>query len=291
MRNALASIRHLPKNYSGTSAMRYRILFAASIAVCLSVATVAQAQEGDDGHISGSAVASGWDVNVAGGVGTRPTFEGSDKYVTSVVPFIQATYDDMISLGVDGINGYWHHDNFRIGAGLTRDPGRNDSKSNSVFSRGDDRLNGLGDISGALGVKIFGSYKFDLVNLTSSITKFDGSENKGLLANFGADIPFKLTDRLMVVTHVGATWADKSYMETYFGVTPVQAADSAFKEYTAGSGVKDVDFGIKATYRLDQHWFIGGNIGVEKLTDDAARSPIVFSKTEPTFMAMVGYHF
>jgi len=30
---------------------------------------------------------------------------------------------------------------------------------------------------------------------------------------------------------------------------------------------------------------------VEKLTGDAAKSPIIFSKTDPTFMAMVGYHF
>lgn len=291
MINPLASIRNLSGTSRESSAKRYLVFLTASVTGCLVISTVAHAQVRDDESIGGAAAKKGWDVSVGGGLGTRPTFDGSDKSVTSVIPFVQATYDDMISLGPNGLNAYWHQDNFRVGAGLTRDQGRKDKETTGIFSQGDNRLKGMGDISSALGLKIFGSYDFGLINLNGSITKFNGTNNKGLVANIGADLPFRVTDKLMVTTHVGATWADKTYMQTFFGVTPTQAANTNFTEYTAGPGIKNIDAGINATYRIDQHWFVGANLGLERLTGDAAKSPITFSKTNPTFTAMVGYHF
>jgi outer membrane scaffolding protein for murein synthesis (MipA/OmpV family) len=80
-------------------------------------------------------------------------------------------------------------------------------------------------------------------------------------------------------------------MQTFFGVTPTQSADSRFSQFSAGSGFKDVGAGINANYRFDEHWFIGANADVKELTGDAAKSPISYSNTEGTFMTMVGYHF
>ena len=238
-----------------------------------------------------TSASKGWDVTVGGGLAIRPTYEGSDRYTVSPVPVINATYDDMISLSPRGISAYLHQDDFRIGGGLVYSGGRKDSKGNGIFSEGDDRLNGLGNIKSALGVKAFASYDFRPVNISGSVTKFTGSDNDGVLVDIGASLPYKMTDQFTITPHIGATWADQSYMQTFFGVTPTQAANSSFSQFNAGAGFKDVGAGINADYRFDQHWFIGAGADVKELTGDASKSPITFASAEATFRTVVGYHF
>jgi outer membrane scaffolding protein for murein synthesis (MipA/OmpV family) len=232
-----------------------------------------------------------WDITAGAGAAVRPTFEGSDRSRVSPLPYIDVTYDDMISLGVNGLNAYWHKDNIRVGGGVTFDGGRKDSKGNGIFNEGDVRLKGLGNIDSTIGFKGFASYDLGLFNIGASVTKFTGTQNDGLLVDFGAELPYKLTNKLMVITHIGATWADDSYMKSFFGVTPVQAAHSRFKKFSAGAGVKDVGAGVNVRYDFDGHWFAGAIVDVKELTGDAAKSPISYSDTNETFLAFVGYHF
>jgi outer membrane protein len=256
---------------------------------------VASAQETNIPGISGVdgdfAKKDGWDVTAGGGLAVMPTYEGSDRDRITPVPFVRAVYDDMFSFGVDGLSAYWHQNGLRIGAGLVYGAGRKDYESNGIIQSGDNRLNGLGDINGAAGLKLFGSYNVGRLNLSTAVTKYEGSDNKGVIADLGANLPFRLNDKLMVTAHVGATWANGEYMQTFFGVTPTQSANSGFSEFTAHAGVKDVDAGLRADYRLDQHWFVSTNIGVKRLEGDAAKSPITFANTEGTFMTVLGYRF
>jgi len=43
-------------------------------------------------------------------------------------------------------------------------------------------------------------------------------------------------------------------MQTYFGVTPTQSANSGYVQYNAGAGLKDVAFGLGLNHMFDQHW-------------------------------------
>jgi MipA family protein len=148
-----------------------------------------------------------WDINLGAGAAMRPTFEGSDRYRVSPLPVVQVTWDDMVSVGVGGLNAYWHHSNFKIGAGLAIDQGR-DVKSPSLFGEGDVRLKGLGKIDTALGIRGFASYQLGPVNFDVSATKFTGGQNQGVLVNFGAKAPFRVLHGLVVVPHINATWAN-----------------------------------------------------------------------------------
>ena len=230
-----------------------------------------------------------WDVTLGAGAVVRPTYEGSDRYILSPVPFANATWRDTISFGADGLSAYWRHDNFRVGGGLTYSTGR--QQSGGIFQQGDDRLNGLGDIPAALGVKGFADYTFDPVNLYASITKFTANGNDGVLVNFGIAVPYKLTDDITLTARVSANWADQNYMQTYFGITPTQSMNSRYPQYNAGAGIKDVNFGLGARYRFSEHWLLAVDARVMQLTGDAANSPIVFSKTGAAFMSALAYHF
>jgi outer membrane scaffolding protein for murein synthesis (MipA/OmpV family) len=237
-----------------------------------------------------------WDVTLGGGVAVRPTYEGSDRYRVAPVPFVNITYDDMISLGVNGLSAYWHRHNFRVGGGLTYSGGRKDSESNGIFDQGDNRLKGLGDINAALGLKAFAAYNLGLLEFNGSVTKFvsgnnGAGANNGTLVNLGIARLIKLTSQFTVTPHIGTAWANHNYMQTFFGITPVQATNSSFSRFAAHSGFKDVEAGINANYRFDQHWFVGANADVKELTGDAAKSPISFSDTQVIFMTMAGYHF
>jgi outer membrane scaffolding protein for murein synthesis (MipA/OmpV family) len=232
-----------------------------------------------------------WDVALGVGAAVRPTFEGSNRTRVSPLPYIDVTYDDMISLGANGLNAYWHQDRIRLGGGVTFDVGRKDSKGNGIFDEGDDRLKGLGNIDTAVGFKGFASYDLGFFDIDASVTKFAGTQNDGLLVDFGASLPLKVTDKLMVTTHIGATWADDGYMKTFFGVTPVQAEHSHFSRFSAGAGFKDVGGGINVRYEFDENWFAGAVADIKELTGDASKSPISYSDTNETFLAFVGYHF
>ena len=232
----------------------------------------------------------GWRVMLGAGPYVRPTYEGSDRYSVVPVPVINATYNDMLSISTGGLNVYWHDDHVRLGAGLSYQGGRKESKSGSFFSRGDDRLIGMGNVNAALGVRAFGSYSIEHVKLSAAVTQFTGG-NHGLLVDVGASLPFKATGRLILKPHVNATWANGTYMQTFYGVTTVQAANSRFTRFNAGAGLKDVSIGLNANYGLDQNWFLAINADAKRLTGDAARSPISLSNTQITVMSMLGYQF
>ena len=192
----------------------------------------------------------------------RPTFEGSDRYTATPLPLLSVRWRDTISIGDGGLSAYWHHKRFRIGGGLTFDSGRKDHGSGGIFESGDDRLKGLGTINAALGFRGFVSYGLGPANFELSATKFTGSQNDGVLASFGVSAPLPLTKRLIVMPHIRASWASTDSMQTYFGVTPVQAAASIFPAFNARSGPRDVRGGANLIYRLNAHWFLDADTSV-----------------------------
>ncbi|MDE1147434.1 MAG: MipA/OmpV family protein [Azospirillaceae bacterium] len=232
---------------------------------------------------------STWDFTVGAGAMARPTYEGSDHYTVSPIPLIDIKWNDMVEMGQQGIAAYWHQGALKVGVALAFDPGRDDSKN--FFNQGDDRLKGLGNIDLSTGVKVFGSYQLGRLSFNASATKFNGSQNDGVVANVGVGLPLRLADGIILTPHVGATWANDNYMETFFGVTPTQAARSIFTSYTADAGFKDVTVGANLRYRITEHWFAMTDVSVKKLLGSAADSPLTYSATNAVFMAGVGYHF
>jgi len=234
-----------------------------------------------------------WDVTLGMGAAVRPTFEGSDQYIVSPAPFVNVIWRDTVSLGVDGLSAYWSTENFRIGGGPSFGTGR--TQNSSIFSQGDSRLTGMGDIPAAFGLKVFADYRIGPsslpVTVNASLTKFTANGNDGVLVNFGLRLPYKLTPTTTLRAFVSADWADQGYMQTYFGVTAIQSINSGYAQYSPGAGIKDVNFGLGLTEKLNEHWSLIVNGRIAELTGDAANSPIVFSRTQAIFTSAIAYHF
>ncbi|MDB6084438.1 MAG: hypothetical protein JWN43_2319 [Gammaproteobacteria bacterium] len=234
---------------------------------------------------------SGWDVLAGLGAEARPTYQGSNRYVVSIGPYGHVTWNDVVTLDRSGLSINWHQDRIKIGGELTYSPGRKTTEDHGFFSAGDDRLQGLGDIHRALGLKAFAVYPLGPINFDVSFVKFEGKENDGTLATVGLSALIPSIQRITIRPQVSAVWANDKYMETFFGVTPQQSSQSSFPVFTAIQGVRDVSAGVRLERPLGEHWQMGAQFDIRRYLADAARSPLTFSPTNTVFGIALGYHF
>lgn len=200
------------------------------------------------------------------------------------------TYDDMISLDTSGLNAYWRTGGLQVGGGLTYNLGRLQGGS-GVFTPGDERLNGLGNIPATAGLRAFANYKLGPVVLGATLTKYLADGNNGLLVDAVAEVPVRLGERTTVTGRMFATWADQSYMQTWFGVTPGQSINSGYAIYQAESGIKNVGLGLNLRHQLGMNWMLSADARLIRLTGSADYSPITVSDVNMSFLAMLGYRF
>lgn len=230
-----------------------------------------------------------WAVTLGVGGALRPTYEGSDSYAVMPLPYVNVVWRDMIALDPSGLNAYWRFNGLQVGGGLTFNLGR--TQNAGLFTPGNWRLNGLGDIPAALGVRGFVNYKLGPVILGSTLTKFVADGNSGLLVNASIGVPWRIDDRFMVMGRAFATWADSTYMQTYFGINGMQAINSGYAVYNASSGIKDVGFEVRANYQFSSSWLFSASTQVSQLAGYAANSPISVSDTAFTLITTIGYRF
>ena len=257
---------------------------AALLAALLTSAVPARAQPGRP-------AAKAWDLRAGAGVMMRSTFEGSDRYRARPLPYLAVNWRDTVTLDQTGLNAQLRRQNYRLGLGLTFDGGREEQDTGGIFASGDDRLLGMGDIDFALGVRGFASWQLGLVELSAQLTKFTGAQNDGIVGRVGLSLPLSAGSAIMIVPNVSIGWADDKYMQTFFGVTPLQASRSSFARFDAGSGFQDARAGVTLIYSFSPGWFGNFSIGMAHLLGDSAASPISLSDTSVTGIALIGYRF
>jgi len=277
-----------------THKVRLNLLIKSVVVLALSLyfPAIVQAEDNEE------KINNNWDVSLGLGIGAAPVYEGSTHYLPSPIPMVAISWRDTISLGINGLSLHHKTGGFRYGVGLTYDPGRKDNGKNMFgMSSGDHRLEGLGKIKPAFGVKAFASYdvhpfqQIPLVVLDASVTKLFGSTNDGVFVQGGLAMPIQLGQDWRLTPKVSTTWANDRYMMDYFGVTPEQAARSRFSTYNAKAGMKDASVGLNVKYSINENWFVSGEGRAKLLLSDAASSPISATNVNASFVTLVGYHF
>ena len=261
-----------------------RLLLAAT-ALLLALPAAAQPMRGGKGP------PKVWDISLGAGAMWRPTFEGSDRSRIRPLPVITVNWRDTISFGEGGLSAQLRRGGFRAGGGLTFDGGRKDHDTGGIFGGGDDRLRGMGDIDFALGLRGFAAYRVGFIEFNAAAIKYLGEQNDGVLASLGASAPVPLGRKLIFIPGIRASWADDKYMQTFFGVTPLQASRSIFPAFHARSGLQEVRGSANLIYRFDNHWFAAVNANVTRLMGDAATSPISITDTNSSVTTLLGYRF
>lgn len=242
----------------------------------------------------------GWSGGVLLGAARAPLFEGSRDSRSQPVLGAEITYRSAslgsVAMGSRGLQ--WtvvQRPEFSAGVGLAVDPGRIDNGERKLtplgYRPGSESLRGLGEIRATPVLQAFGSYTLlgDL-SLTSAVRRATGS-HEGSQVDLGLRLPWKIGRHATLSIIPGATWADRRFMQAFFGVTPAQSAASGYTAFEAGAGRKSSQLVLDFDMALSRYWYLNAVLQAKRLQGDAADSPIVQKTRHTSGMLVVRYQF
>lgn len=239
-----------------------------------------------------------WDASI-GLVGSyAPEYAGADRQRFRLSPgfYVRwgrisfATRSAFVSRSADpGARGGLRIDlspseRWRIALGLRYDFGRQESSS--------DTLRGLGDVPSTLRVRLGTSYRLDdgwSVGGSMTVDAFGrGGGNQGDISVGKIWAP---TPDTSVGAGLAVGFAGDRYMQSYFGVTPEQAARTGYRAFEPSAGLRDVSMSLNARTDLGHPWavFYGGS--VSRLLGPAAESPLTRQRGAWAINGGVVYRF
>ena len=238
--------------------------------------------------------AYGFSGRIGLGVATVPTYEGSPNRRTLAGPELTLSYRSRdwgtVEFGQRGL--IWNAveaGRFRFALVAQFDPGRKDRDTSTLNpTPGDKRLAGMGNVQASTEAGVGVGYGPVMVVARQSLSE---RGPKGAQVDMTVEIPWSLSDRLGLRFALGATWANRDYLQTYFGVTAAQAQATPFSVYTPKSGCRKVDASVGAEYAIAPGWKLQANVGFSRLGDDAAASPLVGRRNGASAALAMAYEF
>lgn len=212
------------------------------------------------------------------GVAAVPTYEGSPNRRALAGPDLSLSYRSRdwgtVEFGQRGL--FWsavEAGRFRFALVAQFDLGRKDTDTSALNpTPGDKRLAGMGKVQARTEAGVGVGYGPVMLVARQSLGE---RGPKGAQADLTVEVPWSLSDRFGFRFALGATWANRDYMQTYFGVTAAQAQAASFSVYTPTSGCRKVEASVSAEVTMAPNWKLQANVGFSQLGDVAAASPIV----------------
>ena len=268
---------------SGLSSARLKALAVSAGLTLAAPAVLAQAF--DAVRLFGAA--SGVDGGTAGVAFIAGTeYPGSNERRNQILPLLDYQWSNGWFAGTSNGVGYEFGKrlDMQYGLRLTFDRGRDADRS--------DVLRGMGDIdikpeAGAF----FNYFVSPQIFLTSSLRFGAGNSGRSMVVDLGAGYATQLAPQWRIAVGAAATLANADAMQSYFGVTPAQAAASGHAVYTPGSGLRDVRANLSLNYFLTRQVTFTTALSVSALQGGAKDSPLTRKTTSPTGVFVIGYAF
>ena len=233
-----------------------------------------------------------WRFTVGLGAAYQPKYPGSGDHQTRAFPVLSAGHGRYFIGGVPdtgiplGIGAFLiQNQTWRVGVGVGHQLQAPRDESDSS------RLNGLGDVDATTLGAIFASYNDTWFRVRGYISTDLANNDQGTRISLDLDGKYRVNDSLLLTAGPGMTWADSDYTQTFFGIDSAQSARSGRQQYSAGSGVNSIRFGIGANYRIDPQWAVSARYTAARLQGDAKDSPITEKRSQNTFTVMTTYNF
>ena len=230
-----------------------------------------------------------WQVAVGAAAAFQPRYDGADRYHFEGGPSVDIRYSDLYfaSTGEGFGANVAQGQNWRISLAAAYDLGRRGQDD-------DEHLHGLGNINPAPELKLAADYvvskDFPLV-LRADIRRSFGGSN-GWIGDIGAYMPLPGSSKTFFwFAGPSLTFADSKYMNSWFGVSDAQAADSQYAAYHASAGLKSAGFGVSAIWFFQKHWFAACDFALEQLVGSAAHSPITQRSSNGVLDLSINYQF
>lgn len=218
---------------------------------------------------AGAAWADDWIVTVGGGAQAAVPYEGAGRDIFLPVPIIQLRRPDRPERPTfDDDPGISIFNTARLNVGPTAAlRGERDDHGDRA---------GLDDVPLAIEPGAFFTF------WPTEWLRLHASERRGITGDHGwtgdaaLDVVAK-SGRWTATLGPRTGWGDQNYMETYFGVTPAEAAASPIIKtaYTPAAGIRYVGGYGSLGYRISPKWQVWANASYHRLSSEAADSPIV----------------
>ena len=224
--------------------------------------------------------ARSWRFTAGAGIASVPRYEGAAGNRVRVFPLLDASNGHFF-IGTGRGIGYNFSDDrsFQYGLRLHRAHGRKQDD--------DPHLNGTGDIGKAAEAGIYANAHFSNLYFASGLS--NSSHGAHLQLGGGYTILLAATD--LVRFGPSLNWANKKYMQTYFGIDATQSAASLLPVYTAGSGIKDYAINVRWLHFYSGTWFSNAGYSFKRLAGGVRQSPLVQDSTLHSASLAFGYRF
>ncbi|MEO5734404.1 MAG: MipA/OmpV family protein [Rubrivivax sp.] len=238
-----------------------------------------------------------WEGAIGLNTGWRPEYSGSRRQVLKLSPgfflrygrftvtnssgFVTRRADDVErGLGLD----LTRSDRFRANLALRFDAGRSEDTSGA--------LKGVGDIRPTVRVRAAATYRFDGPWRLGASWSVDAFGRGG--GSFG-DITGAWESRIAPTTvlTVGSSLAAAGdrYMQTYYGISPQQAARTRYAAYEPSAGLRDAALFTNVRHDIGNDWIVLGGVSLTRLLGPAADSPLTTRKTVYGLSAGLAWRF
>ncbi len=170
----------------------------------------------------------------------------------------------------------------QYGLGLGADMGRRSSGA----------LSGMGDVDARLEYGAFMQYALSPdADVAAALRYGSGNDGQGMVVELGAHYTMHLAPQWTLRFGAGTAWANAPYLQTYFGVTDAQSAQTGFAAYSPAGGFRDVSANLTLSYALTHQVSLAGGVSASSLVGDASNSPIVSSGKRVAGSLSIRYAF
>lgn len=233
-----------------------------------------------------------WRIDLGAAAEAEPVYQGAAATRIYGGPMFNIRYKDMAFFSAGEGLGYnfLRGSNYRVGIAVGYDSGRREADEY-------DHLRGLGNISLAPSVKLFGSYvvsKAFPVVIQADVRQIVLGGADGTLGDLEAYMPLPGSSNTFVMfLGPSITWANRSYLQKEFGITAEQslASSERYPVFNVHGGTNSVGLGFSATKIFSPRWLLNFNAAYSRLRGSAAESPITEAKVQRGLAMSVVYHW
>ena len=261
-----------------------------STTLCLSLSSLCLLAGAD------RALAEDWQYSLKAGVANAPRYSGSDQRMSAPLLGGKVVSPWGIFLDTDTGLGWGYEGNAlsfstSVGASSSR------KDKNESLHAGSKLLKGMGEIKARPQVGVSASYNLGGVivgaTLEHALKEDDHKDSGKAFTHLELSLGTNLDDGRYgsVDASLSSHFGDRNYLQTWYGVTTGQAAQSRFKAYKAGAGNISNGMNLVWSLPISEHTQFSTLLDVQYLADEAGKSPIVERRLQTSVMGVLEYTF
>jgi outer membrane scaffolding protein for murein synthesis (MipA/OmpV family) len=228
--------------------------------------------------------ATPYSLTVGLGVARLPEYEGSDRFDVRALPIISYRSGRFFAGTLSGV-GYNLSNTpaLEFGPVVSYRFGRDESDS--------PRLRGLGNIDAGADLGAFARWNAQAFTLGARLERGVGGNAKGTSLRLDAGYALAINQSNALRFDASVDWADRDVMQGFFGISAPQSLSSGLPAYTASSGIRRYGVSAVWAHNFTPNWVSTVRVGIYRLGDEAASSPLTLKRNTGLVSAGLSYRF